>query len=77
MCELAAIGGHLDVLKYVREHGCPLTARTCELAAAGGHLEVLRWARQLDCPWDPLTCRRAARENQDMLALIQQLGGDA
>ena len=32
-CIAAAGGGHLDVLKYAHEKGCPWGKRTCEAAA--------------------------------------------
>ena len=60
MCEEAALGGNLDVLKLARKNGCPWDAVTCSYAAAKGHLEVLKWARNNGCPWDALTCARAA-----------------
>ncbi|KAK3240147.1 hypothetical protein CYMTET_50003 [Cymbomonas tetramitiformis] len=56
----AAGGGHLEVLQWAREHGCPRDARTCAFAAGGGHLEVLQWAREHGCPWDASTCHGAA-----------------
>ena len=52
----AAQGGHLQVLRWAREQGCPWDFTTCLSAAAGGHLEVLRWAREHDCEWDEWTC---------------------
>ena len=68
VCHLAAAGGHLEVLIWAREHGCPWeeeepgeyddlvwTPYCCALAAEGGHLEVLRWLRfgsTIACPWD-------------------------
>ena len=36
----AAAGGHLAVLQWAREHGCPWGAGTCEQAAGGGHMAV-------------------------------------
>ena len=63
-CALAAKGGHLEVLKWLRfgsaedshdeEDGtaCPWNQSTCAYAAAGGHLEVLKWARAHGCDWD-------------------------
>ncbi|KAK3266561.1 hypothetical protein CYMTET_24824 [Cymbomonas tetramitiformis] len=56
----AAGGGHLKVLQWVREHGCPWDANTCHYAAEGGHPEVLRWAHEHGCPWDASTCTAAA-----------------
>ncbi len=33
----AAKGGHLDVLKYARENGCPWDSFVCAMAAENGH----------------------------------------
>jgi hypothetical protein len=45
------LGGHLEVLRWAREHGCGWDEWTCARAAADGHLEVLKWAREHHCPW--------------------------
>ena len=39
-CAFAAEGGHLETLKWAREHDCPCDwdESTCALAAQGGHL---------------------------------------
>jgi len=60
ICESAALGGHLDVLRWARENKCSWSKLTCSKAAFGGHLEVLRWARENGCEWDERTCRCAA-----------------
>ena len=60
LCEDAARGGHLEVLKWARENGCPWDERMCTYAAEGGHLEVLKWARENGCPWDEKMCWDAA-----------------
>ena len=57
----AAEGGHLEMLKWARENGCPWDEDTCANAAKGGHLEVLKWARENDCPWDEWTCKSRGR----------------
>ncbi len=49
-CLKAAGGGHLAVLQWAREHGCPWDEDTCRMAAAGGHIEMLQWARENGCP---------------------------
>ena len=36
------MGGHLDVLQWLRANGCPWDGYTCRGAAQGGHLEVLQ-----------------------------------
>ena len=67
-CMWAAGGGHLEVLQWAHEKGCPWDAEqwkesetfdgcpgpvmTCSEAAEGGHLEVLQWAHQNGCPWN-------------------------
>jgi len=60
VCRHIAIEGHLEVLKWAREQGCPWGADTCANAAWGGHLELLKWVREAGCPWNESTCTRAA-----------------
>ena len=63
-CEGAAIGGHLEALKFLRglDPPCPWNEETCLYAAQGGHLDVLKWLRSQDppCPWRRRKCRRRA-----------------
>ena len=40
LCEDAARGGHLEVLKWARESGCPWTGDTRRLAASKGYVET-------------------------------------
>lgn len=50
------MGGHLDVLKWAREHGAPWDEKTCyhaaSYAAVTGQLDILQWARDNGAPWD-------------------------
>ena len=72
VCTCAAEGGHLKVLRWAREKGCPWDESTCAKAAEGGHLEVLQWARANGCPWDDETCAYAAkRGNLELLELLK------
>jgi hypothetical protein len=57
----AAHCGHLEVLRYAHEHGCPWDIDTCLGATQGGHLEVLRYAHEHGCPWDIDTCLGATQ----------------
>ena len=58
--ELAAMGGNLELVQWLRGKGCPWNKHACQLAVAGGHVEVLRWARENGCPWDADTRDLAA-----------------
>ncbi len=49
-CLKATGGGHLAVLQWAKEYGCPWDEDTCRMAAEGGHIEVLQWARENGCP---------------------------
>ena len=62
LCEDAARGGHLEVLRWAREKGCPWNSLTCSRAARGGHLEVLKWARENGCSWNEETCANAVED---------------
>ena len=66
---VAAEHGHLDALKWLHAHGCPIDESSCESAAGGGHLSVLQWCRANDCPWDESTCSSAAHGGH--LSLLQ------
>ncbi|CAM9117228.1 unnamed protein product, partial [Ectocarpus fasciculatus] len=63
-CRLAALGGHLHVLRFLREEGRPWDEQTCVAAVEGGHLECLQWLRREGCPWDSSTCSSAAWGNR-------------
>jgi len=39
-CEIAAEGGHLEVLRWAREYGCPWDTRTCAAAEESGHVAL-------------------------------------
>ena len=58
----AARGGHLEVLQWARQNGCPWDEYTCVYAAMGGHLEVLKWARANGCPFGAETLFAAAEK---------------
>jgi len=61
-CSSAAMGGHLEVLQWLRtEEECDWDENTCTEAAKNGHLHVLAWAREHGCRWDSHTRRSAAQ----------------
>ena len=57
---IAALYGHLEVVKYLRQLDIYWDELTCVFAAGIGHLEMLKWAGANQCPWDEYTCAKAA-----------------
>ena len=55
----AAYGGHLEVLKWARENGCPWDEDTCARAAGAAISNRLQWARER-LPVGRVDARRAA-----------------
>ena len=75
-CSLAARGGHLEVLKWLHNTGCPCDTYTCRAAASGGYLEVLNWLHNQGCPWDEWNvCHAAAAGgNLEVLTWLHNSG---
>jgi hypothetical protein len=48
ICEIAALEGHLDCLRYAHENGCPWGA-TCRAAVMSGSLCCLKYAIEKGC----------------------------
>ena len=55
--------GHLEVLQYLHENGCPWNQNACLYAAKYGHLKVLEYLHQNGCPWDEEACLKASKSN--------------
>jgi len=52
VCAATAKGGHLEVLKWLKEVDCLWVDYLCCVEAAqGGHLEVLKWLREYGFPF--------------------------
>ena len=62
-CSIAASRGHLEVLKYLHQNGCPWNKQACSDAAYRGHLEVLKYLHQNGCPWNEQACLRIAKKD--------------
>lgn len=64
LCDAAAGGGHIHILKWLRaqEPPWPWDEETCGKAAENDKLHVLQWLRAQDppCPWDKESCRKAS-----------------
>ena len=77
LCADAAMGGHIEVLKWLRAEGCPWYYETCLFAVDKGHVELLRWARENGCPWHPATRDKAAAKlgyTDDLGNLVDEVG---
>ena len=56
----AALNGHLEVVKYLRQLDILWDRWTCRNAALNCHLKLLKWCRANHCPWESWTCANAA-----------------
>ena len=74
-CAFAAQGGHLEVLKYLHEKGCPWNEETCNAAAFEGHLDVLKYAHEHECPWHDMTCGYAAEAGHLAVLVYAHVNG--
>ena len=73
--ETAVNYGHLDVVQWLIELGCPLSLEASHWAARHGHLRILQLLRSHDCPWDEETCSSAAAYGGlEILKWIRQNG---
>ena len=71
----AAQGGHLELVKHLREKGCDWDDSTCACAAQEGHVHVLEYLRANGCPWDSDVCKWAASGDQlDTLKWLREHG---
>ena len=71
----AARGGHLELVKHLREKGCEWDEWTCAAAAQEGHVHVLEYLRTNGCPWDSHVCKWAAYGDQlDTLKWLREHG---
>jgi len=64
----------LDVLQWLRKHGCPWDDWMLWYAACYGHVHILKWARAQDppCPWNAIMCGEAP--DLDTLRWMRQEG---
>ncbi|GFR41069.1 hypothetical protein Agub_g1709 [Astrephomene gubernaculifera] len=73
----AAYSGNLELLRWLRERGCPWDADAIAEAARSGCDEALEWLVEQVCPWpdDGLPYVEAARNNDlATLACLKRLG---
>lgn len=61
LCYYAAARGHLGVLRYAHEHGCPWNVRTTAQAALHGQLQCLKYAHENGCKIKEICAINAAK----------------
>ena len=57
---LAALSGHLDVIKWLKYNGFEWDSDTCSSASLGGNIDVLVFALENGCPWSNSIITNAA-----------------
>jgi len=55
LCAAAACGGHINLLKWLRDQGCPWDESTILVAFERNRLDVLEWSLRNGCPIDGIT----------------------
>jgi hypothetical protein len=50
VCYKAAEAGHMHILQYAHEQGCPWDARVLEEATARDDMMMIQYAREHGCP---------------------------
>jgi hypothetical protein len=48
----AARGGHLELIKWMKQEGCPWGTSTFREASGFGNIEMMEWIRDNGCPFD-------------------------
>lgn len=74
-CEETTKGGHLHILKWLKEQGYECTIRVATLAVKGSHLEILKWckdnnwfSKKKSSSWSKsLTLEAAIKGNREIL----------
>lgn len=66
ICSYAAYNGHLNVIEWAHNNGCPWDEKTCTYAAISGHLNIIVWIRSQipPCPWNEYASISAAKYGQ-------------
>ena len=72
-CNLAALQGYLNLIKWARANGCPWDEWTCTHAAQGGHLEVLQWVISNGCPYNKYLLCSNTKVNEWLAAGVLKL----
>ncbi|WBR15045.1 Ankyrin repeat protein [Pandoravirus kuranda] len=70
----AAAYGHLGVIKYAHENGCPWHHGVCEAAEAYGHVDCLRYAHGAGCHWSGECDEAASGGHTDVLRYAKEKG---
>jgi len=64
LCSIAAMNGHLTLLKWLKQEHCPWSENMFSAAARKGHVQVLDWLQQEALDIDDELCSTAAEHDQ-------------
>jgi hypothetical protein len=56
----SANAANLEILQFLKKHGCPWSNLTPLVAAMKGRLDVLQWAVEQKCPWSRDDCLKVS-----------------
>lgn len=70
----AAARGHLDILWYAHENGCPWHWAVCAAAEEYGRVECLRYAHGTGCHWSGRCDKAASNGHTDVLRYAREQG---
>ncbi len=63
-CRMAARGGHLDMLKCLREHDFEWNSDVCFHSASYKHYDLLKWSMEMGCPVNEKVCFALAEHGE-------------
>ncbi|KAJ1641035.1 hypothetical protein T492DRAFT_854220 [Pavlovales sp. CCMP2436] len=72
--DFAAGGGHLEVLRYAHEHGCPWVFKRC-LAVLSRHAEVVEYLRAAQASLESSSAPKIAAWMDRELVAAESRGG--
>lgn len=75
LANLAAAGGHIDILVYLKLNAVAIDPRAFDSAARYGRVNVLQWIHDQKCAYDPESAIEQAmkRDRRDVADAIQRL----
>jgi hypothetical protein len=75
VCEAAATGNHLELLKSLRSNGCPWSEETLDMAVSENNFELAKWAFENGCPLsDSIITFAISSNNLELIKWLISIG---